>query len=140
MVEVRNLEALTDLKARADVQRLVKAENSDRQELYKEIAAAKNVDLAQLPKIREPTRHAAAEREAGVLDPAAGRQLGQEMTVACLPAMLGQQVLEPPQVGLARRGRPGIRRSRAAAEVLRDVEAPAGPWRSCARRSTGSPP
>jgi len=53
MVEVRNLEALTDLKARADVQRLVKAENSDRQELYKEIAAAKNVDLAQLPKIQE---------------------------------------------------------------------------------------
>ena len=53
LVEVRNLEALTDLKARADVQRLVKAENADRQELYKEIAAAKNVDLAQLPKIRE---------------------------------------------------------------------------------------
>jgi len=53
MVEVRNLEALTDLKARADVQRLVKAENADREELYKEIAAAKNVDLAQLPKIRE---------------------------------------------------------------------------------------
>jgi len=53
MLEVRNLEALTDLKARADVQRLVKAENADRQELYKEIAAAKNVDLAQLPKIQE---------------------------------------------------------------------------------------
>jgi uncharacterized protein YdbL (DUF1318 family) len=53
LVEVRNLEALTDLKARADVQRLVKAENADRQELYKEIAAAKNVDLAQLPKIQE---------------------------------------------------------------------------------------
>ena len=53
LLEVRNLEALTDLKARADVQRLVKAENADRQELYKEIAAAKNVDLAQLPKIQE---------------------------------------------------------------------------------------
>ena len=53
LVEVRSLEALADLKARADVQRLVKAENTDREELYKEIAAAKNVDLAQLPKIRE---------------------------------------------------------------------------------------
>ena len=53
LLEVRNLEALTDLKARADVQRLVKAENADRQELYKEIAAAKTVDLAQLPKIHE---------------------------------------------------------------------------------------
>jgi uncharacterized protein YdbL (DUF1318 family) len=53
LVDIRNLEALTDLKARADVQRLVKAENADRQELYKEIAAAKNVDLAQLPKIQE---------------------------------------------------------------------------------------
>ena len=53
LLEVRNLEALTDLKARADVQRLVKAENADREELYKEIAAAKNVDLAQLPKIQE---------------------------------------------------------------------------------------
>jgi uncharacterized protein YdbL (DUF1318 family) len=52
LVEVRNLEALSDLKARADVQRLVRAENADREELYKEIAAAKNVDLAQLPKIR----------------------------------------------------------------------------------------
>jgi uncharacterized protein YdbL (DUF1318 family) len=53
LLEVRNLETVTDLKARADVQRLVKAENADRQELYKEIAAAKNVDLAQLPKIQE---------------------------------------------------------------------------------------
>lgn len=53
LLEVRSLESLTDLKARADVQRLVKAENADREELYKEIAAAKNVDLAQLPKIRE---------------------------------------------------------------------------------------
>ena len=47
------LDAVADLKARADVQRQVKAENADREELYKEIAATKNVDLAQLPKIRE---------------------------------------------------------------------------------------
>jgi uncharacterized protein YdbL (DUF1318 family) len=53
LVEARALETLGDLKARADVQRLVKAENIDREELYKEVAAAKGVDLAQLPKIRE---------------------------------------------------------------------------------------
>lgn len=53
LVEARNLESLGDLKARADVQRLVKAENTDREELYKEVAVAKGVDLSQLPKIRE---------------------------------------------------------------------------------------
>lgn len=53
LVEVRALESLPDLKARADVQRLVRAENADREELYKEIAAAKNVDLSQLDRIRE---------------------------------------------------------------------------------------
>lgn len=53
LVEPRALETLPDLKARAEVQRLVKAENADREELYKEIAAAKGVDLAQITKIRE---------------------------------------------------------------------------------------
>src|SRR6185436_1941792 len=53
LVEIRNLAALTDLKARADAQRLVKAENADREELFREIAVAKNVDAAQIPKIRE---------------------------------------------------------------------------------------
>lgn len=52
LVEARSLESLTDLKARAEVQRLVKAENADREELYKEIAAAEKVDLSQLDKIR----------------------------------------------------------------------------------------
>jgi len=52
LLEVRNLDALTDLKARADVQRLVRAENADREELFKEIAAAKNVDLSQLDRVR----------------------------------------------------------------------------------------
>ena len=61
LVEARNLESLTDLKARADLQRLVKAENADREELYKEVAAAKGVDLSQLPKIRET--YAATLRE-----------------------------------------------------------------------------
>lgn len=53
MVEARNLETLSDLKARAEVQRLVKAENADREELYKEIAAAEGVELSQLPRIKE---------------------------------------------------------------------------------------
>jgi len=53
LVEARELESVPDLKTRAEIQRLVKAENADREELYKEIAAAKNVDLSQLPKIRE---------------------------------------------------------------------------------------
>lgn len=53
LVEARNLESLADLKARAEVQRLVKAENTDREALYKEIAAAEGVDLSQLPRIQE---------------------------------------------------------------------------------------
>ncbi len=53
LVEPRRLESLPDLKARAEVQRLVKAENADREELFREIAAAKGVDLSQLPRIRE---------------------------------------------------------------------------------------
>ncbi len=53
LLEARALDTLSDLKARADVQRVVRAENADREELYKEIAAAKNVDLAQLERIRE---------------------------------------------------------------------------------------
>jgi uncharacterized protein YdbL (DUF1318 family) len=61
LVEVRSLDSLPDLKARAEVQRLVKAENTDREELFKEIAAAKNVDLSQIPKIRET--YAATLRE-----------------------------------------------------------------------------
>jgi uncharacterized protein YdbL (DUF1318 family) len=53
LVETRDLDKLEDLKQRAEVQRLVKAENTDRAELYKEVAAAKGVDLSQLGKIRE---------------------------------------------------------------------------------------
>ena len=52
-LEVRDLDAVSDLRARAEVQKLVRAENTDREQLYKEIAAAKNIDLAQLDKIRE---------------------------------------------------------------------------------------
>lgn len=53
LVEARSLESLTDLKDRAEVARLVKAENADREELFREIAAAKKVSSADIPKIRE---------------------------------------------------------------------------------------
>lgn len=53
LVEVRNLDAVGDLKERAAVQRLVKAENADREKLFREIAAAQGVDLSQLPRIQE---------------------------------------------------------------------------------------
>ncbi|RMH18408.1 MAG: DUF1318 domain-containing protein [Acidobacteria bacterium] len=53
LVVIRNLDALPDLRARAAAQRLVKEENADREALFKEIAAVKNVDLSQLPRIRE---------------------------------------------------------------------------------------
>ncbi len=53
LLEARSLDKLADLKARAQVQQLVKAENADRDALFKEIAAAKSVDLSQLPKIQE---------------------------------------------------------------------------------------
>jgi len=52
LLEVRDLDAVSDLRARAEVQKLVRAENADRQQLYREIAAVKNIDLSQLPKIQ----------------------------------------------------------------------------------------
>ncbi|MEM9291728.1 MAG: DUF1318 domain-containing protein [Acidobacteriota bacterium] len=51
LVEVRNLDSL-ELKDRAKVQRLVKAENEDRQTMFREIAAATDVDLSQLEQIQ----------------------------------------------------------------------------------------
>jgi len=53
LVEVRSLDTIADLRQRSEVQRLVRAENEDRERLFQEIAAAKNVDLSQLPRIRE---------------------------------------------------------------------------------------
>jgi len=52
LLEARNLDSISDLRERADVQKLIRAENSDREQLYKEIAAVKNIDLSQLDKIR----------------------------------------------------------------------------------------
>ena len=51
LVEVRQLDAL-GLQERAAVQKLVKAENADRERMFKEINAATGADLSQLPKIR----------------------------------------------------------------------------------------
>jgi len=53
LLSPRNLQSIKDLKQRATVQRLVRDENRDREQLFKEIAAAKNVDLSQLSRIKE---------------------------------------------------------------------------------------
>jgi len=53
LLEIRTLDALSDLRDRAMAQKVVKAENSDRERLFREIAAAEGVDMAQLPRIRE---------------------------------------------------------------------------------------
>ena len=53
LLEVRSLDAVADLRQRAEVQRLVKEENEDRTRLFTEIAAAQGVDLSQLPRIQE---------------------------------------------------------------------------------------
>lgn len=53
LLSPRNLQSIKDLKQRATVQRLVRDENRDREQLFKEIAAAKDVDLSQLSRIKE---------------------------------------------------------------------------------------
>ena len=59
-VEVRQLDPLS-LQERAAVQKLVRAENADRERMFHEIAAAKGVDLSQLPQIRETYAQALQE-------------------------------------------------------------------------------
>jgi uncharacterized protein YdbL (DUF1318 family) len=51
LVESLHLDKLDDLRKRAEVGKLVKAENADRDKLYQEIAAAENVDRSQVPRI-----------------------------------------------------------------------------------------
>ncbi len=51
LVEVRSLDAL-GLQQRAAVQKLVRAENADRERMFKEIAAATGTAHSQLPQIR----------------------------------------------------------------------------------------
>lgn len=58
---VRKLDALKDLRKRAEVQKLVREENDDRRALYREIAAATGVDPSQIAKVGET--YAATLRE-----------------------------------------------------------------------------
>lgn len=51
LLEVRALDSLS-LQERAGAQKLVRDENADREEMFKEIAAATGTDLSQLPQIR----------------------------------------------------------------------------------------
>ena len=60
LLAIRSLDELA-LAERAAVQRLVKQENNDREEMFKEIAAATGASLSQLPQIRET--YAATLRE-----------------------------------------------------------------------------
>ena len=53
LVEIRDLARVSDLRERANVQRLVRDENSDRQQLFKEVAAATGVDPSQIERIQE---------------------------------------------------------------------------------------
>ena len=62
LLEIRSLDAVADLKSRAEAQRLVKEENADREELFREIAAAKKVDASQVPKIQETYAQTIRER------------------------------------------------------------------------------
>jgi len=53
LVEIRDLARVTDLRERAEVQRLVRDENADRQQLFKEVAIATDVDPSQIERIQE---------------------------------------------------------------------------------------
>lgn len=51
LLEARDLQALS-LQDRASAQRLIKAENDDREQMFKEIAAATGADPSTIPQIR----------------------------------------------------------------------------------------
>jgi uncharacterized protein YdbL (DUF1318 family) len=53
LVEARDLQQVADLRQRAELQRLLREENADREQLFREIAAAEGVDLSQLPRIQQ---------------------------------------------------------------------------------------
>jgi uncharacterized protein YdbL (DUF1318 family) len=53
LVEARDLQQVGDLRQRAEVQRLLREENADREQLFREIAAAEGVDLSQLGRIQQ---------------------------------------------------------------------------------------
>ena len=53
LLEARDLQQVGDLRQRADVQRLLREENADREQLFREIANAEGVDHSQLPRIQQ---------------------------------------------------------------------------------------
>jgi len=53
LLEIRALDAVSELRQRATLQRVVKDENADREQLFKEIAAATSVAPSQIPRIRQ---------------------------------------------------------------------------------------
>ena len=52
LLVVRSLDSVSGLADRAAVQRLVSEENADRRKIFEEIAAIKQVDRSQLPRIQ----------------------------------------------------------------------------------------
>ena len=50
---VKRNEDNLDLKARAKLRNLIREENKDREDLYKEVAAALNIDQSQIPRIQK---------------------------------------------------------------------------------------
>ena len=61
LVAMRDLSQLEDLRQRAEVQKLVRAENEDRKALYREIANAKDLQPSQVSQVAET--YAATLRE-----------------------------------------------------------------------------
>lgn len=61
LLELRALDAVSDLRQRAELQRLVKQENADRENLFREIAVFTAVDPSEIPRIRQT--YAATLRE-----------------------------------------------------------------------------
>jgi uncharacterized protein YdbL (DUF1318 family) len=53
LLDARALQQVGDLRQRAEVQRLVREENADREQLFREIANAEGVDHSQLPRIQQ---------------------------------------------------------------------------------------
>lgn len=50
---VKRNEDNLDLKTRAELRNLVREDNKDREDLYKEVAAALNIDQSQIPRIQK---------------------------------------------------------------------------------------
>lgn len=62
MLAIRDLSRLEDLRQRAQVQKLVREENRDRQALYREIAEAKDLDPSQVSQVAQTYAETLRER------------------------------------------------------------------------------